>query len=247
MKFYYSKKLIPVLLSGIVLIPITGCDQNRTMVEGPVKEEVTDTQELFNHLGQKEEIMEDSKKEDAVVDTITSYYEKMIAYMNSEEFKEKEDIVLSYFFEVTDFLFYGSEMNGVTLKELSEETQLKLVEMYHKVDDMIESHYPNYQEKAKNQIHETWDVVKTKAMEAKDNLNKKVKESLGEEKYNAYLEEIEKTTDSWKKFYTNFKEAHGEEIKENTSSILDKAKETGNKALTKINDWYQNLKENHTK
>lgn len=244
MKFYHSKKLISILLSGMILIPLTGCNQ-KEIIEGPVKESVTE-REVFDDQPSKT-IKVSEEKEEKVVDTITSYYEKMISYMNSEEFKEKEDIVLSYFFQVTDFLFYGSEMNGVTLKELSVEAQLKLVEMYDKVDDMIESHYPNYQEKAKNQINETWDVVQKKTVEAKDYLNEKVKETLGEEKYEAYLTEIQEKIESMKGVYKDFKDAHGEEIKESASSLLDKAKETGNKALNKINDWYQNLKENHTK
>ena len=243
MKIYHPKKLIQILLSGIILLNLSGCQQAHEITKEPVTPSIVEQSE---NLSVEETEKVSQEKEEEVVDTVTNYYEKMIEYMNSEEFKEKEDAVLSYFFQVTDFLFYGSEIKGVTLKELSVEAQLKLVEMYDKVDEMIENRYPDYQEKTKNQMKETWVQVKEKVSDAKEYLNEKVKETLGEEKYEEYYQDIIAVTENWKEKIQKFQDEHGEEIKEEATSIMGQIKEEGSKALSKVNEWYQNFKENHT-
>lgn len=245
MRIYNSKKLIQILLSGIVLFSLTGCGKKEIIVNEnqPEQKPVENLHE--QKLPSSQKVSEE--KEQKTMDKVNEYYEKMNDYLNSEDFKEKEDSVLQYFFLVTDFLFYGEPINGVTMKEISVESQLKLIALYEKMDAMIEERYPNYQEKVKTKFGETTDVLKEKTVDAKDYLIQKTKEKIGEEKYNEYVEKIEQTTNSWKQSYEAFKEAHGEEIKQGTNNVIEKVKEEGTKLKDKISDWYQNFKQEHQK
>lgn len=255
MRIYNSKKLIQILFSGFLLFNLAGCGKKEIKVEEklpenkPVEKETISEDKSVENLEKKEQnsIKVSTEKENETMNEINEYYEKMNEYLNSEDFKEKEDSVLQYFFLVTDFLFYNAPINGVTMKEISVETQLKLISLYEKMDSMIEERYPNYQEKAKEKFGETTQALKEKTSDVKEYLIDKTKEKIGEEKYNEYVEKIEQTTNKWKETYEEFKGAHGEEIKQGASDFVEKAKEEGTKLKDKVNDWYQNLKKEHQK
>ncbi len=200
----------------------------------------------FSTHGKEENVVEGLQKGETMTEKFKETYDKIEDYLKSEDFKEKEDQVLSYFFELTDFLFYQGKINGKTFNEVSRDVQDKALELYHKLDTKLEEKYPDYKEKVKQKYGEAEDSIKEKASTLKDSLTDQLKDVLGEEKYEEYSSKVKEAKDTITETYKNFKEEHGEEIKEKAESAMKEIKEEGSKMKDKINDWYQNFKEDHT-
>lgn len=210
----------------IIIFCLTGCTNQKTIIE---------------EEKEPEEIKVESKKETEEI--VTTYYEEMVNDMKSETTNEEK--LWQTFFTVTDFLFYGSEIKGVTLKDLSDEAKLKLLTMYENLDSMLEEKYPNYQDKMKEKFGDTWESVKEEAKKDKVTLEEATKDALGEEKYQDYQTKIQETLDKWNNTYEKFKEEHEEEIKEKVEDAVEDIKSAGTKVKEELNEWYQNLKKKH--
>ena len=228
-----NKKLFIIVLSGFILM--TGCNinsknnsiNNSTKIE-QIKEGVKiEKEELQNKVDVEESNNEQIKVEenDTKISLITDRDKEVLSYFNdtlkkieTEKIKEK---TIDYFIIVTDFIFFDTEIKGVKFNDLKYETKLEILKIYFNIDNKIESKFPNYKET----INEKYDIVKNylkdKYNKVSDNIEEKIIEKVGEDKYNESVDKIKKTTDN----------------------VVDVTKDVYNDAKVKVKNWYQKLKQ----
>ena len=105
-------------------------------------------------------------------ETILKYYEEeekeitKLLEFNDKDIKQKvsEKIVI-----LIDFLFYDGEIKGITVDEISDETKEKLIFITSKIDDKIDSFFPDYKEKISDKCREALVFIKEKG---KNGINK---------------------------------------------------------------------------
>lgn len=155
---------------------------------------------------------------------------------NSKSVKEKlEDT----FITLTDFIFYGGSIKGVTFQELTDSAKESVLTLYEKIDSTIESKFPNYKEDIKSTAKKSYTTVVSKASELKDTIISKYKEKVGEEAYNNVVDSFTEDKNRFQDAYTPYVEK-GKEI---GSQAIEKGKKAVGSAIGKLDSWYQGFKE----
>ena len=195
------KRIIALLLLIGVLIFGFSILNNKKNEEPQKQIEIdNDTKTLSYFEDKKEEIEEEIK---------------------SGELKEKtkEKIV-----DLTDFVFYDKEINGVKYSELKEDTKEKLRSMVGKIDEKVEEKVPNYKEQIKETFDETYPIVVDKIKEGVTFVDGTLEEVIGKEDYTNAKEKIADAK---------------EQIKEKSKEIMEKGKENLSTAKDKVKTWYE--------
>lgn len=136
------------------------------------------------------------------------------------------------FITLTDFIFYNGTIKEITFKELSTSAKEKVLEIYTRIDQKIESVWPNYKETIQTASKRIYTDVKDKAMQLKEKLQQKYKDAIGEDAYHNSTQIFEENLERFK-----------ENTAPTTTYIKEKSKETYEMLKEKANNWYQNLKE----
>lgn len=238
-KIYYI--LLGILL--IIIISMTSIliyrnyEQKKEANEAKIKEEIK--QELKEEEQKNKE--EQAKQEEQTNNVTASYNnydysadypnevqneadKKMINYFSSAKAELQSlnnsssvDKVKSkgkeYFITMADFLFYGKDINGVYLTDISNTTKSVLWKIFGEIDGQVIKVYPNYKDDLGDAYNTIKDVSSTTYTKAKE----KIKETIGEDNYN--------------------------KVGDTKNNVKDKAKETYNSAKEKVSNWYQKFKE----
>lgn len=210
---------------------------NDTLVKNnsSIKEEAKIKKE---ELSKTEELVENMKP------TISTVDDKVISYVNilddevdtlisaknlttSAKTKLKETFIM-----LTDFIFYNGTIKGVTFHELSLSIKEKVLGIYIKIDEKIESVWPGYKETIKTTTKNIYTNIKEQAISLKNTLQQKYKDSVGEEAYNNSIQ-------IWEENLKRVKESTAPV----TSYVKEKSKETYEFVKEKATNWYQNFKE----
>ena len=137
----------------------TNKENTKEIKKDSKKEEIKESKEE----SKKEEIKEEKKEEKNTVETTPTTPEKsedsLISFFeneekgisNSESFKDKAK---NTFTSIIDFIFYDKEIKGYTFKELTSSAKLKIISIALKVDNKIDSYFPNYKEKIKDKYND---------------------------------------------------------------------------------------------
>lgn len=136
--------------------------------------------------------------------------------------KVKEKFVL-----LVDFIFYGTEINGITFDELTEDTKQKLIDIVNRIDIKIESKVPGYKETISTGAKESYDYLASKLKQGITYLEEKAEEKIGTEKYEEIKDNIGNSVDK---------------VKDSGSKIVDKSKAVLDTAKSKIKNWYEGWK-----
>ena len=213
-----KKLFIMVLISTII---ITGCSKPTTEVK------VTDKYEY--NLIEEEVISSDEE----FVTYINNVEQEVTTITEQEEVTAEDQKVLeNTFITLTDFIFYGGEINGVTFDELTDSAKEKVLDLYDKIDTKIESVFPNYKENIASKSQDVYANLKKEITELKDKIKDKYIDKHGQDKYdnleNAYNESKENLKDSAQNTYETLKDV-STEFYENTKN--------------KAENWYKNYKE----
>ena len=238
-KIYYI--LLGILL--IIIISMTSIliyrnyEQKKEAKEAKIKEEIK--QELKEEEQKNKEEQAKQEEQTNNVTTSNNNYDysadypnevqneadkKMINYFSSAKAELQSlnnsssvDKVKSkgkeYFITMADFLFYGNDINGVHLTDISDKTKSVLWKIFGEVDGQVVKVYPNYKDDlgdAYSTIKDVSSTTYTKAME-------KIKETIGEDNYN--------------------------KVGDTKNNVKEKAQETYNSAKEKVSNWYQKFKE----
>lgn len=143
------------------------------------------------------------------------------------------------FITLTDFIFYGGTIKGMTFSELTDSAKEKVLSLYESMDSKIESYFPNYKENIKDTAKKGYTTVVEKAKSLKDSIVSKYKETVGEEQYNNVVGSFEEDKSRFQDAYSPYVEK-GKEI---GSKAVDKAKDAIGSATSKLDTWYQEFKE----
>ncbi len=239
-----------VIILIVVLVWPTGKDtlskntKAKKEINNTEKVNAKDTEEKSV---QETEIKENSFLSDTAVasneDEVVSYVsdvESQIATLNANStdttMKEKLE---NTFITLTDFIFYGGTIKGMTFNQLTDTAKEKVLDLYEKIDSKIESYFPNYKEDIASSAKKGYTTVVTKAKELKDEILAKYKEKVGEDAYNNVVSNYEEDKDRFQDAYTPYVEK-GKDI---ASGAIEKGKNVWDTAKDKLDSWYQNFKE----
>lgn len=135
-------------------------------------------------------------------------------FMNEDKQDEVKSEAKEKIIEYTDFIFYGTEIDGKTFEELTEEEKTKIYTKYQELINTVNEYDPDYIDG----MSEKYKVIKDFGSLTFNNAKNKIKETVGEEYYNSATEA-------------------GEAIKNG-------AKDTGSLALEYLKDKYENWRDN---
>ena len=135
---------------------------------------------------------------------------------NIEDFNSK---VKAEIIKITDFVFNGTEINGHTFDELTEQAKLYVMDLLVKIDAKIEEVHPGY----------------------KDEIKIKVKDYTGKIT-DRYYEITEKICTEMGTTACNQAKKDVETMKENFNLTLDLAKVIGKSTIESIKEWYEIFK-----
>lgn len=143
------------------------------------------------------------------------------------------------FITLTDFIFYGGTIQGVTFDELTDSAKMKVLTLYEKMDSAIEEKFPNYKENIAATTKKGYTTVVSKAKELKDTIVSKYHEKVGDSQYNNVVSSYEEDKNRFQDAYTPYVEKG----KDAASVVLDKGKTVFKNTIDKLDDWYQGFKE----
>ena len=245
--------LIIIIVLLVILIWPTGNDtskknskkdtETKEVVEKEKSKEKSNSTDNTGSDDSSKTLFTDTAKannEEEVVSYISEVEQEVEALsqgqQNSKSVKEKlEDT----FITLTDFIFYGGSIKGVTFQELTDSAKESVLTLYEKIDSTIESKFPNYKEDIKSTAKKSYTTVVSKASELKDTIISKYKEKVGEEAYNNVVDSFTEDKNRFQDAYTPYVEK-GKEI---GSQAIEKGKEAIGSAIGKLDSWYQGFKE----
>lgn len=135
---------------------------------------------------------------------------------NIEEFNAK---VKAEIIKITDFVFNGTEINGHTFDELTEQAKLYIMDLLVKIDAKIEEVHPGYKDEIKIKVKDYTDRIRDKYYE----ITEKICTEMGTTACNQAKKDVET-------------------MKENFNLTLDLAKVIGKSTIESIKEWYEIFK-----
>ncbi len=175
-----------------------------------------------------------STKTEAIKNTVTNTTvkvdnasEKVVKYIenddknvftdaNIEDFNSK---VKAEIIKITDFVFNGTEINGHTFNELTEQAKLYVMDMLVKIDAKIEEVHPGYKDEIKIKVKDYTGKITDRYYE----ITEKICTEMGTAACNQAKKDIET-------------------MKENFNLTLDLAKVIGKSTIESIKEWYEIFK-----
>lgn len=239
MKNKLIKKKILLSALALSLINNAGCKSNNSNVE--INKETTQTTtenytENTTETIQNETITQitttESTTENVTITEITteqSIDKDNIVITNIDSDKEEIEYYLSedpinmtvvgekakaFFIKCVDFIFYDSEINGVTFKELSDEAKEDIYDTFCYIDELVVVFAPNYKEN----ISEKYEIVKDFTKKSYFYVLDKIKDAIGENNY--------------------------EKIGQIKDNVVNSVTDTYENGKEKIKEWYEDFRIN---
>lgn len=167
-----------------------------------------------------------SNKDNTIINEMDNTLNSIDAESSSSNFSDKAKAT---FITIVDFLFYDGTIKGITFNELTADGKQKVLEIANKIDVKLEEVSPGYKDKisstTSNAYNKASEIIKSGA----SSLNNFAKEKLGDENYNSIID----AKDELVKYSKNALNLVGSAGSKLFSSTKDK-----------LNDWYQNFKNN---
>ena len=178
-------------------------------------------------INNEEKTVNYSNNDSVVINSLEYTLEKV---KNTRADSKFIDSAKGVFITIVDFLFYDGEISGVSFGELTENGKQEVLKLANKIDNAIEEKAPGYKEaiseKASSAFNKASELIKKGA----NNINDFAKEKLGEEYYNDIIDAKDELV-----YYT----------KNAINFIGDVGSNLFNSAKDKLNNWYQNFKNNN--
>ena len=167
-KFKLYPRTILTAICGVAFVAtLTSCSSNvnEQKIEDTTSQETIENVETQNNeqintestnLETQEE--KDSAVEEAIsimLDGANQLNESASNAANSEEVQRHLETSMQNLKDLTDFIFNGSEINGVTFSELSDEGKQKAIDALNTLDETINYLIPNYRERFRDWFTDT--------------------------------------------------------------------------------------------
>lgn len=237
--------IIIIILLILLLWPVNrSASKNSSEKSSNVRETVkSDEDNKSSASSTSETLFTDTTKatnEEEVVSYIGEIEREVNTLSNEPETsKSVKKSLEDTFITLTDFIFYGGTIKGATFASLTDAAKEKVLTLYEKIDNTIESKFPNYKENIKSTAEKSYTTVVSKASDLKDSIISKYKEKVGEDAYNNVVDNFNEDKNRFQDAYTPYVEK-GKEI---GSQAIDKGKEVVGSTIDKLDDWYQGFKE----
>lgn len=191
------------------------------------KEEIINNTNTNNTNTNNSNTITYSDKDTEVINSLNETLTKVKSNVSDNDFL---DSAKGVFISVVDFLFYDGSISGVTFDELTDSGKRKVLEIASSIDSTIENKFPGYKDaisdKASNAFNKASEIIKKGA----NDLNDFAREKLGEDNYQSIIDAKDELI-VYTKNAINF-------IGDVSSSLWNSAKD-------KLNNWYQNFKNNN--
>ena len=239
-----NKKIICILISGFIIVSISGCSKTDSSLNNTYKQnneiitETNNTDENTKEINNIDEIQNTSNNnlqnkitysdnDEIAIETFNNLNYEIDSLLNSEKIEDVKETAKGTFVTIVDFIFYDSEINGVTFDELTDSGKQKVLEIANKIDTKIENKFPNYKETISDKTKKAFNKASELIKKGANNLNDFSKEKLGEDNYNAIIDAKDEFIDYTKQAI--------EIIGDVGSNAFESGKEY-------IKNWYENLK-----
>lgn len=163
------------------------------------------------------------------INKFEEYDNKINDLLSKQNIDDIKDKLKGTFITIVDFIFYDSEINGVTFNELTDNGKKKILDFSNTIDKKIENRYPNYKDNISNKTSDAFNKASEIIKEGIINFKDFSKDKLGEKNYNSIIEAKDELKEFSNKAFT---------IIGNTSSNLF------NKSKDYLKNWYEKIKEN---
>ena len=220
--------LIVLILSGVVIY-LYRTNLKNTNKSNEKREIITNNTNDKSIFNDKNLSINNNSYENK--DNFVNYLENV----NNEVDKvNDENILKNTFITLTDFIFYDREIKKTKFKDLTSSVKEKVLNIYEEIDSKIENKFPGYKENIKSNSLRTYNNIKDKLEEVRNNILNNYKNSVGEDEFN-------ETIDS----FNEGKESMNDTINTYKPYVEDgkaKAKEYIAQKKDELNDWYQQYK-----
>ena len=159
------------------------------------------------------------KEENNIEETETIEYNDPLEYFEEVNNSNDENKIKKGFTNVVDFLFYGKEINGKTLNDLTDSAKLKIMKIALSLDSKIEDKFPNY----KNKIADKYKEIKSKVVQL-------------------YVETTTKICTNHEQLCIDAKNDFNS-LKESFGLTFDYIKKYGTEGIDKLKEWYENFRD----
>ena len=249
-----NKKIIAIILSGFIVVNMVGCsktestlqenyqhynqetvtennepqiEQDEPNINPVIESKPNETYTNEPSINTDKTTEEYSSADEKAIETFNSIEEDIDNILNSETVNNAKDKAKGVFVTIVDFLFYDSEINGVTFDELTDNGKQKVLEIASSIDNKIENKFPNYKETISETAKDAFNKASELIKKGANNLKEFSKEKLGEENYNAII---------------NVKDEFVEYTKEAIDIIGDVGSDLLDSGKEYIKNWYENFR-----
>lgn len=145
-----------------------------------------------------------------------------------------ENILKNTFITLTDFIFYDREIKKTKFKDLTSSVKEKVLNIYEEIDSKIENKFPGYKENIKSNSLRTYNNIKGKLDDLRNNILNNYKNSVGEDEFNDTIDSFNEGKESMNDTINTYK-PYVEEGKAKAKEYIAQKKD-------ELNDWYQQYK-----
>ena len=196
---------------------------------------ISETQKEEAIIDNKEEVIESTNNvqvmkfnnETELLNYVNEIPNTLSNYINKENLNAAKDFAIEKFIQIVDFLCYDKELGGIKFSELTDSAKKEVINIFNKIDGMIENKFPDYKETIKQKTGETYDYISNIVITKKQQLENYIENKVGKENYEEFKQELE-------------------EVNEDTKETLEMIKDAGSKIGTTIKEKYENLRENYS-
>ena len=220
---YANKKNERVKIKEEVKKEIIEKEYNKEVIKINSKPNDNENKDISNN---KDTIKNDNynEKDNIVIDELNNTLKNIEESPQDENFKDKAS---STFISIVDFLFYDGTIKGISFDELTEKGKEKVLEISSKIDVKLEEKCPGYKEKISNSTSKAYQKASKIIKKGAKNINDFAKSALGDENYQAIIDAKDELA-KYSKEALNFVTGAG-------SKVFNETKD-------KLNEWYQNFK-----
>lgn len=159
--------------------------------------------------------------ETEIINVLASEYDSVFKKVGSVDFKESSK---NLFIKIVDFIFYGTEINGVHFKDLTMKSKTTVIKYALLLDSKINSYFPDY----KQELGEKYNLIKDK---------------LISEYMNSLTYVCSKNKSECETLKHEFNDLKGK-ISITWSNLKDAFKNGADKTKTSLEEWYKIFKNN---
>ncbi len=245
------------MLTGLILVNLSGCKKEDDEITKGVQASVSNT-ETLSPIEETTNI--DNTSEKHVVDSTEPIdnkekpSEKSNINSSVDENLSKDEIIVNYFNEATDdinnllssenvsnakakckeyfvtfvdFIFYDGKIKDITFSELKEGTKKQVITIVQKIDTLIMKKFPNYKETISEKSKYLYDKASDLLHSGKENVEDYIVSKVGEENYQDILDEINDIKERDKETWDNMKDFG--------SDVYESGKD-------KVKTWYESFR-----